>query len=146
MKTYVAGFMFGCVNGHALEVALVRKQKGGQFQVGKLNGIGGKIDGDETPMNAMIREFAEETGSETNSRDWREYCVLGGTDWRVHFFVCLTGAGKVLQTIEEEQIGWHSLNKDDFYLGCVPNLSWLIPLALDKDNVFAQVEDLANFT
>ena len=46
------------------QVALVLKDHP-DWQAGKLNAIGGKISNAETPTNAMVREFAEETGSET---------------------------------------------------------------------------------
>jgi 8-oxo-dGTP diphosphatase len=145
VKSYVAGFMFRFIVGKPLEVALVRKDKGGQFQVGRLNGIGGKIEEGEQPINAMIREFREETGHETTDEDWRHYCQLGGDAWTVHFFVCLTGSGRELKTMESEEIGWHSVESPYLFADCVSNLKWLIPLALDKDEVSAQVRDYSTF-
>jgi 8-oxo-dGTP diphosphatase len=154
MKTkYVAGFMFRNSPNVSDErqVALVLKDHP-KWQAGKLNAIGGKISGDETPTYAMVREFAEETGSETKPEDWREFCVLGdhgrgAKHWQVHFFVCLEGNGKMLRTAEKEEIAWHSvchllLNQQS---PIIPNLRWLIPLALDKDQVFGTVGDISNF-
>lgn len=114
MKSYVAGFMFRPMQDPELgmEVALVRKIKGGEFQVGRLNGIGGKIEKQDAylPELAMLREFEEETGCKTKAEDWRKFCRLHGQNrlngerWEVFFFVCLSGEGRELQTMEEESI------------------------------------------
>jgi len=55
---YVVGFAFDHDFSHVL---LIWKNRP-LWQAGKLNGIGGKIEPGELPLNAMIREFAEETG------------------------------------------------------------------------------------
>jgi 8-oxo-dGTP pyrophosphatase MutT (NUDIX family) len=56
-REYVVGF---CINGDRSEVLLIEKQKPA-WQRGKLNGVGGKIEPGESPIDAMIREFREET-------------------------------------------------------------------------------------
>lgn len=55
---YVLGFMFNLAES---KVLLVWKNRPA-WQAGKLNGVGGKIEEGETPIQAMNREFAEETG------------------------------------------------------------------------------------
>lgn len=53
-------------------VALIRKAKP-EWQAGKLNGVGGKIeDFDPSPVHAMTREFMEETGVFLEPHLWRE--------------------------------------------------------------------------
>lgn len=145
MTTYVAGFMFRKhPTSQARQVALVLKQKP-EFQKGKLNGIGGKVETFETPLYAMSREFEEETGWRTSDSDWREFCVLSGKDksWAVHFFACKQGADVKLQTMEAEEIIWINLLdlEREMTYETLPNLRWLIPLALDEDEVFAAVID-----
>lgn len=54
---YVLGFMFDHEEKHVL---LIWKNRP-KWQAGKLNGIGGKIEAGETPLQAMEREFTEET-------------------------------------------------------------------------------------
>lgn len=145
MKTYVAGFMFRL---NSSQVCLVRKRKGGQFQVGKLNGIGGKIEGDELPVVAMVREFLEETDCLTSVADWRQFCILGdGKTWQVHFFIYPDGGRLNPKTTEEEEIGWYPwpIPMPNGHMQCVHNLQWLIPMALDKDKVFASVTDTSTF-
>lgn len=41
-------------------VALIEKKKGPEYNIGKLNGIGGKIEQGENPNHAMAREFGDE--------------------------------------------------------------------------------------
>ena len=59
MKTtkYVLGFAF---NKGCTEVLLIEKKRP-NWMVGKLNGVGGHIEDGETPIDAMVREFKEET-------------------------------------------------------------------------------------
>ena len=54
---YVAGFAF---NMDGDRVLLVLKKKPA-WQNGRLNAIGGKIEANESPLQAMVREFREET-------------------------------------------------------------------------------------
>lgn len=63
---YVLGFLF---NRDMTEVALILKTKP-EWQAGKLNGIGGKVELGELPHYAMAREFYEETGLCTDPAAW----------------------------------------------------------------------------
>ena len=75
MKTsYVVGLMF---NKSMSQVALIRKQKP-KWQAGLLNGIGGKIEDGETGLDAMRREFYEETGAHTLRVDWYPFLNMHG--------------------------------------------------------------------
>ncbi len=55
---YVAGFLF---EPYMERVVLIQKEKP-TWQKGRLNGVGGKMELGETPLQAMQREFREETG------------------------------------------------------------------------------------
>lgn len=74
MKKYVAGFLF---SSDGTMVALVEKQKP-DWQKGKLNAIGGKIEEGESALQAMQREFKEEAGLDISN--WTLFCVLSGND------------------------------------------------------------------
>lgn len=139
---YVDGFYFS----HDLKfVLLIRKAKP-EWQRGKLNGIGGKIDYIdgrlESPNLAMIREFYEETGISTTITDWTKFCVLSCKSSRIYFYALqseyLTGADLLQfvglakdadpsnpEIIEVRAVG---------YLGgaYIPNLDWLIPMAINR--------------
>ncbi len=65
MQEYVCGFMF---SPDKKQVALIRKTKP-EWQKDLLNGIGGKIESGESPHEAMVREFYEESG---NTYVWRK--------------------------------------------------------------------------
>lgn len=50
-------------------IILIQKQKP-DWQKGKLNFVGGKIEEGETPLECVAREFYEETGILTDEDDW----------------------------------------------------------------------------
>lgn len=105
-------------------VALVRKNKP-EWQKGKLNGIGGKIETGEGPYDAMVREFREETG--VTQEIWTLFCILTGKNFEVYFFSTI-GAAHLCKTMEEEEIVVVPL--EHVAIGnCIPNLTWLIPMA-----------------
>lgn len=64
---YVLGFAFDNGQNHVL---LIHKNRPA-WQARKLNGIGGKVEEGETPDQAMVREFQEETGIDTKEAGWR---------------------------------------------------------------------------
>jgi 8-oxo-dGTP diphosphatase len=73
---YVNGFLFDPTLTH---VVLLRKNKP-PHQEGLLNGVGGKIDAGETPLQAMEREFREEAWPACNKTpEWTEFAVLNWT-------------------------------------------------------------------
>jgi 8-oxo-dGTP diphosphatase len=129
-SNYVCGFLFDCEAGR---VALIKKNKP-DFQAGKLNGIGGKVESHEAPLEAMVREFREETGA--CIANWSRYCTLNVAKGpaTIDFFVSTSGEGVELQTTTDEKVGWYSLR--DSMTGWLAqphmrNLDWLIPLALE---------------
>lgn len=126
MQRYVAGFMFDTA-GH---VALVRKNKP-EWQKGKLNGIGGKIEDGEKPGEAMVREFFEETGVATTLAQWYPFATLEGKGFQVCFF---KGQGdlRTVRTMETEEIVRQRVSDITVY-NAIPNLTWLIPLAVSTD-------------
>ncbi len=73
---YSLGFVFNTMQTHVL---LLRKARPA-WQAGKLNGIVGHIEPGELPIDAMVREFAEEAGVRTILRDWNLFAVMDGGD------------------------------------------------------------------
>lgn len=129
VRKYVIGLMF---SKDFSDVALIRKNRPA-WQKGKLNGIGGKIESHELPIEAMIREFKEETGH--NTSDWRFFCKLIVSNVEVHFFTT-TGFLSELNSMTDEEIV--IVNAREFHSydnGIVQDLRWLIPMAMDKDKV-----------
>ena len=133
-KKYVAGFLF---SENGIHVALVEKQKP-DWQKNKWNAIGGKIEDGESALQAMQREFKEEAGLDISN--WSIFCVLtgndadyvnNGNDYEVHFFSHFSDDVYKVKTMETEQILYHS-TKAIMFMDTIPNLKWLIPLALER--------------
>lgn len=151
MTSYVAGFCFDKILQNVL---LIFKNKP-EWQKGKLNAIGGKIEENETPLQAMQREFKEETLCYVDAFDWKEFCILQGTDFKVHFFYAHTlYTDSVFQSLVHVQNVMSSPNDEHIFSmsvksatntssGILPNLCWLIPMAL---NCLNGVETCKHFT
>lgn len=82
MQNYVVGFVFD-INSE--RVALIRKNRP-NWQAGRLNGIGGKVEEGESPSAAMHRECKEEAGLDVHASAWGHFGILFGSDFRVHCF------------------------------------------------------------
>jgi 8-oxo-dGTP diphosphatase len=139
MTDYVNGFLF---SEDKYFVALVIKQKPA-WQNGKLNAIGGKIEPNELAKDAIIREFFEETGVTIES-PWRQFCVLTGDNFNLYNYVAFSNKIHDVKTMEKEVIVVHKVEALNFEL-TIPNLRWLIPMALDKDSLHAIVEEKTNY-
>lgn len=129
---YVVGIMF-CSEGE--RVALIRKNRPA-WQKGLLNGIGGKIEAGETALEAMVREFREETGTEVAADRWSHYHTMqgrekDGSSFRVEFFATI-GDLEALKTMEDEPIEIQEVSSlHPKRTDVVDNLSWSIGLAYD---------------
>lgn len=125
MTNYVCGFYF---NQTLQQVVLIWKNKPA-WQRGKLNGVGGKIEEGESPLNAMRREFKEECG--IDHIEWNELVAITGEDWRVYFFYALgkTNEFEYAETQEEEEVAKIDIEDLDNYPH-ISNLPWLINLSL----------------
>jgi 8-oxo-dGTP diphosphatase len=124
-QEYVAGFLFA--NNFEL-VALIEKQKPA-WQKGKLNAIGGKIEPGETPLQAMVREFQEETSMLVEN--WRQFVTLSGDGFVVHFFFAMVSEDAIyeVKTMTEEEVSVYEYD-ELCDLKTIPNLRWLIPMAM----------------
>jgi 8-oxo-dGTP diphosphatase len=126
---YVVGFLFSADIEH---VVLIEKRKPA-WQVGLLNGVGGKIEIGETPRNAMAREFREETGADVQPGCWSRFAVMSGPDtdngfYSVHCFVARGSAAGVVSSTTDEKVFLKEVRLLELTKH-VPNLSWLIPMA-----------------
>jgi 8-oxo-dGTP pyrophosphatase MutT (NUDIX family) len=133
-RAYCLGFLFS--PDWRLFVSIM-KDHGPPAVVNRINGIGGKIEDGETPLDAMVREFTEETGLVAPVPRWEHFCTMEGEDWEVWCFRacaptmedferCRTPAGQT------EAVG-HAAVRGLHDLPVVPNLRWLVPFALDMD-------------
>ena len=116
---YVLGFLF---NENLTEVVLIRKQRP-EWQRNFLNGVGGKIEEGETPLDAMIRECREETGLEVSN--WLRFGSMWPSESHVTLFAAIADICHA-KTMTDERV--EILSIGDLIL-VVPNLFWLIPIA-----------------
>lgn len=124
MIEYVAGLLYNEAGDY---VALIEKQKP-EWQKGKLNAIGGKVEPGENPQDAMQREFLEETGVDIAAWQYRFTLEREGV-YAVHFFSHYSSLIHDVKTIEEEKVGVYAT----FLLpiNLIPNLKWIIPILND---------------
>lgn len=131
MKRYVAGFYF---SSNMEYVVLIRKNRP-DWQKGMLNGVGGHIEPDEHAIDAMVREFHEETGIKTAPEQWHLIVDVIDLlhDTYVSFFQ--TSGNQLWDASGNQQ--WESLTDEDVTVirvidlssfPTVYNLKWLIPL------------------
>lgn len=160
MKRYVAGFLF---NKEGNQVALIEKQRPEwqKFQLNGIGGhienhtpgcivhnpppsfmsavkeFTGDISFEpcncagETAAEAMRREFREETGVDIDR--WKEYCILNGLDYEVHFFHAYGLEIHQTTTKTDEQVAVYGVDRildPNISYPLIPNLRWLIPMAL----------------
>lgn len=137
-QEYTVGFAF---SEDRSKLALILKDRPA-WQAGHLNGIGGKIEAGENPLEAHIREFKEETGVTTKESDWEHFVTYTLDKAIIHFykgFMNISGAKQ--QEGETEEIV-HVEVSNLPSLKTIPNLQWLIPMALDIANPSAQATEL----
>lgn len=127
MKEYVVGFFFA--RG---EVLLILKNRP-EWQKGKLNGVGGKIEDGETPAQAMVREFKEETGRDTVETDWLLNVIMHGAQDNVYFFAAFQADRFGPDGSGDEPCLW--FDPEDLPHNVLFNLRWLIPLCWDDEMV-----------
>jgi len=137
MISYVVGF---CFSEDLSTVVLIHKQRPA-WQNGLLNGVGGKIEAGESPIAAMVREFKEETGVDTNQNDWECVSTIESDDWWMFVFFCKSDEYvQAARTTEEEEIVKIPVNRIQHF-PTITNLRWLIPMMLDE-NVRRNVQHL----
>lgn len=139
MTDYVCGFAFTHTH-HETNVALIHKRHGPDVVVGRLNGIGGKIERGETIHEAMVREFKEEAG--VLIPKWDPFCKMNVPPYGTVFMfsaIISSELAKEVRGREDEEIQWVDVRKMPYY-NVVPNLKWLIPMALDQDHISSTSE------
>lgn len=124
---YCLGFAFDEFQNNVL----LSKKARPEWQAGLYNGVGGKIEEEETPLGAMIREFEEETGE--LHEEWNFFGEMLGEDWTVVLYKTTILREKLAKICDntvdaEEPCKLFPVNELE---GTISNLSWLVPMALD---------------
>lgn len=126
MREYVCGFIH-----HRGSVVLIEK-KNPEWQRGKLNGVGGKVERGELPHAAMVREAFEEAGLVSEAGNWQHRLTLT-TDHGsvVHFFSVDMPELIPLTSSDEGRVAWYELA--GLPANAIHNLGWVIRLCLDAE-------------
>lgn len=143
MSNFVLGFAFDVKTGG---VVLIRKTHP-EWQAGKLNGIGGRIEPGEQPLQAMVREFEEETGVTTDPTQWRKAGMMRNSTaegiikknlWCVHVYTMREALAGRVHTRTEEQVEMFNpmfVEAGSIFGECLPNIPTLLQLCtMPKDH------------
>lgn len=118
-KEYCLGFLF---DPPFENVVLIKKNRP-EWQAGKLNGVGGKIEEGETPLEAMVREFWEETTVLLPSWKYVEKLTFEGAS--VYVFAACSQLLKDVRSNTDEEVIVSSLHEIDATLA-LPNIPSLL--------------------
>ena len=158
-QEYVLGFVFDKQLKHILLIKKNKSPEGlGDKMFGLLNGLGGKIEPNETPIHAMRRELKEEADLDIPEEKWTQYCKLNAKFGVVYCFYTIVDSFYKFEQIrdeipfwrskciyksnESEEVGDYNLKAysdasicgDYTYVPHMPNIQWLIPMALNHYN------------
>ena len=115
------------INPSTTEVLLIKKNRP-EFQKGKWNGIGGKVEVGETPIDAMVREFWEETGHCTPEALWERTITLDTPTDTVHFYRAVVDSfHSAIHTKTDEEVAVHKYT-DLYIIPMLKNAQWILPL------------------
>ena len=106
--SYVCGFM---IEPSQERVLLIHKTHP-PFQKDKWNGIGGKVEPNESAIDAMVREFREETGVSTTTWMWQHTISLGvRDDYVVHYYRSFIKTFPDYRTTTDEEVKVWNIDK-----------------------------------
>jgi 8-oxo-dGTP diphosphatase len=135
LNRYTVNYLF---DDYGSNVALIQKARP-SWQAGKWNGIGGKVNEGETPFEATVREFKEETGVEEFF--WKHYATVKGKEpdregeFTVYYYKAFnTRSLSNVRWITDEVVALHHVNSLPKDL--VQHVKWMIPLALYSTGVY----------
>lgn len=113
-------------------VVLMLKHKGPASIRRKYNGVGGKVEEGESPVQAQRREFREETGVDVPDERWVPIAVLQHPDSTIHVFRADLSLDEffAVRSTEDEPIEriWMC---EVLFLPLAPHLSWMIAIAAE---------------
>lgn len=127
MENYTLGFIF---SQDTFEVLLMHKKRP-DWQVGRINGVGGRVEPNEESADCIVREVLEETGVQTQRDNWAYFGVIKSANWQVDLYVMLHyGNTKDFSTVTDEKIEWFKV--DDLPDNILENLNWMIPMGMER--------------
>lgn len=117
---YVLGFLF---DQSLKNVVLINKLRP-KWQYGKKNGVGGKINENEMPNDAMIREFFEETGLIINN--WKEIATIGNDSSIIYVYGAINENINNVQSTTDEIVEIVNVDTIGYDYESISNTPWLV--------------------
>ena len=122
---YTVGFIFSSVNLN--HVLLVHKQKP-EWQKGRVNGVGGKVESGESPEECISRETKEETCLAIPPKDWVLVGRIVQQAGDVAVFAAEYGGALAdAKKGDHEEVEWFPVASLPSTV--IDNLKWMVPLA-----------------
>ena len=127
-QSYVLGFIF---DKKIENVLMIKRTPNHKRQANMFNGIGGKIEENETIYNAMNRESIEEIGFSPNN--WEHIISLSGKGFSIYTFRAFDDLSKAKQ-MEEDEIYIVSLK--NIPNECVEDVDWMLSFWKNLNNEY----------
>ena len=137
---YVVGFLF---DNNGNQIVLLQKTHP-EWQAGMFNGVGGKVEDDESPLRAMRRECEEEIGVEAT---WELFYVGEYEDHEIYFYRSFHDGDYMRATSQTDELVYKrrvDALESEMSHSRVHGLEWLIPMALDRKEPGVKYEGATN--
>lgn len=126
MKKFTVGFMF---DENLENVLLIHKNRP-EWQMGKINGLGGKFEEGEESLDCIAREIKEESGLDTDKDKWVFIGNMYNDKLLLDIYAYVHSGLDSKKSLTDEELEIFPVNK--LPKNIISNLSWLIPMAIDK--------------
>lgn len=128
-----------CINND--QVLLGMKKIG--FGSGKWNGFGGKLEENESPKSAAVRELKEEAKLVADPNDLEQFALINfyfdqELTFECHIYITHKWQGEPVET-QEMKPEWFSISELPFEKMWVADTKWL-PLILKGEKIKAEVK------
>lgn len=125
-------------------IVLIRKNRP-EWQAGRINFPGGKIEINEKPEDCIVREFKEETGVETIVSDWTLLGTIGRNggiakyQFLAYIYYAESEKFNFAKTVESEEImvipRSQFLTDRELIKDYLPNLLWFYHFSQSQDRL-----------